>query len=277
MADAASDLVLDLDDGRLRVTGPDAVVDAVATVLAANKAALRAIVDVFGPVAIVAASAPATWPPKGGFVPAWRRLRSGHPLLILPTERLSVMPYAPEPPTVPCPTCTLAPRPPVPQGLTFGTGPWQTCLRCQGHRWRSTEHGDECATCGPMPGSELPPATWRRAGTGWVCTQCHPIPPVDAREVCAICGGKGRCRPDHPARLRAEARRLRTKARSAPQRARINAALAALAPDPSTPAAPPPASVPGAEGGGSWQREATRMQVAALDSARTPGASRQED
>jgi hypothetical protein len=35
----------------------------------------------------------------------------------------------------------------------FETGPWQTCLRCGGRRWRHRGmRGDECATCHPVEG-----------------------------------------------------------------------------------------------------------------------------
>jgi hypothetical protein len=225
-------VVLDADADGLIVTGPDDVVDAVAAALAADKAALELVVEIFGPVTVVAAGVAQPWPPKGGFVPAWRRLLPRKPLIVLPSEHVvgRVAPYATEPPTTPCPVC--AEREPKCYASSptssWETGPWQTCTRCGSRRWRWSAAGDECVACGPMPGTELPPATWVRAGTGWACSRCHPPVPPDPRAVCAICGGKGRCRPDHNDRLRAHAVRLLKKTKSEQRRRQIEAALAAL-------------------------------------------------
>jgi hypothetical protein len=104
------DVVLELEDGRVVVDGPDDAVDGVASALAADRDALQLVVDVFGSgVGIVAVDVPATWPPRGGFVPAWRRLSARKPLIILPSETVSgrVDPYATEAPTLPCPSCGL--------------------------------------------------------------------------------------------------------------------------------------------------------------------------
>jgi hypothetical protein len=137
--------------------------------------------------------------------------------------------YTDAPPTTACPVC-LERQPKsyvTPRDDTWETGPWLTCTRCGGRRWRWTEDGDVCATCGPMPRAVLPPATWYPAGSGWACSRCHPPIPPDNRAVCAICGGKGGCRPDHTDRLRAHAVRLLKKAKSAQRRQQIEAALAA--------------------------------------------------
>jgi hypothetical protein len=102
------EVVLELDGAQVVVDGPDDVVDGVASALAADREALRLVVDVFGPgVGVVAVDVPATWPPKGGFVPAWRRLSARKPLIVLPSETVSgrVDPYATEAPTLPCSSC----------------------------------------------------------------------------------------------------------------------------------------------------------------------------
>jgi hypothetical protein len=81
-----------------------------------------------------------------------------------------------------------------------------------------------------MPGTELPSATWYRAGSGWACSRCHPsVPPDTQAAVCAICGGgKSRCRPDHNDRLRAYTAWLLKKTKSEQRRQQIEAALAAV-------------------------------------------------
>ena len=71
-------------------------------------------------------------------------------------------------------------------------------------------------------------ATWIRAGDGWVCSRCHPPVPPDDREVCGVCQGKGRCRPDHTARLRQFGEAMLRRTRNAAMQAKIRAALAAL-------------------------------------------------
>jgi hypothetical protein len=224
-------VVLDVDDGQLCVDGPDDVVDDVATALTADKEALALIVDAFGPVEVVSAGTPPVWPPRGGFVPAWRRVSATRPLIVLPSERVSglVDPFAVEPPTAPCPTCAVTrTRSAAPEEI-FDTGPWQTCSRCGGRRWRSTPEGDVCVACGPPSGREPVATTWVRAGGGWVCTRCHPPAPTDdTRTICEICGGKGRCRPDHDMQLRRFGERLLRRTRSAAKQETIRAALAAL-------------------------------------------------
>src|SRR5262249_40878472 len=102
-------ILLEVDQGFLAITGPDAVVDDVVATLAADKEALQAVVDVFGPVTVVAADTSAVWPPKGGVVPAWRRVVSTRPLVVLPTEaRPAIDPFAAEAPAVPCPICAVS-------------------------------------------------------------------------------------------------------------------------------------------------------------------------
>jgi hypothetical protein len=224
-------VILDVVDGRLGVDGPDDVVDAVATVLAADKMALQMLVDFFCPVTVISAGTAPVWPPKGGFVPAWRRVSSTRPLIILPSERVSggVEPFTVEPPTVPCPTCAVTrARSAAPEAI-FDTGRWQTCSRCGGRRWRSTPEGDVCVACGPPSGHEPVATTWVRAGDGWICNRCHPPePPDDTRTICEICGGKGQCRPDHDVQLRRFGERLLRQTRNAAKQEMIRAALAAL-------------------------------------------------
>src|SRR5262249_7145451 len=117
----------------------------------------------------------------------------------------------------------------APSEAIFYTGPWQTCSRCGGRRWRSTSQGDVCAACGPSSGREPVAATWVRTGGGWVCTRCHPPAPTDdTRTICEICGGKGRRRPDHDVQLRRLGERLLRRTRSAAKQETIRAALAAL-------------------------------------------------
>src|SRR5262249_60739124 len=90
------------------VPGPDELLPAgVSATLAADKVALQMVVDVFGPLTVVSAGTPPVWPPKGGFVPAWRRVSPTRPLIVLPSERGSgwVDPFTVQPPTAPCPTC----------------------------------------------------------------------------------------------------------------------------------------------------------------------------
>jgi hypothetical protein len=224
-------VVLDADGGQLCVDGPDDVVDEVATALAADKEALALVIDAFGPVEVVSAGTATVWPPRGGFVPAWRRVSPARPLIVLPSEQglgRGVDPFTAEPPTAPCP-CTVTQTTSAPSEAIFDTGPWQTCSRCGGRRWRSTPDGDECAACGPPPGRESVAPTWVRAGGGWTCTRCHPpTPPDDTRTICEICGGKGRCRPDHDVQLRRFGERLLRRTRNAAKQETIRAALAAL-------------------------------------------------
>jgi hypothetical protein len=213
------------------VDGPeDILTDDVVAALGVDKAILQMICEVFGPVTVGAVATPAVWPPRGGFVPAWRRVRPGQPLIVLPSEHVpnAINPFAPEPPSISCPTCTVQQTKPAVTEHVFETGPWQTCGRCGGCRWRSTEAGDVCVACGPRPGRAPAAATWVRAGGGWVCSRCHPIPPVDGREVCGVCQGKGRCRPDHNARLRQLGEAMLRRARSEAMQGKIRAALAAI-------------------------------------------------
>jgi len=116
----------------------------------------------------------------------------------------------------------------VPSETVFETRGWQTCGRCQGHRWRSALTGDVCVTCAPS-GAESLPATWVRAGAGWVCSRCYPPVPTNDRLVCAICGGKGACRPDHDDRLRQFGEQLFRRTRSQKKQEQIRTALVALA------------------------------------------------
>jgi hypothetical protein len=126
---------------------------------------------------------------------------------------------------VPCPTCaTTGPTSMLPGAtvviepkITFTTGPWQVCSRCQGREWRSTPDGDECAACEPPPSRAPVASTWVRAGAGWTCALCHPAPPVDPRPVCRYCGGKGACH-DHAAEARRREERRRRPAQRRPER-----------------------------------------------------------
>jgi hypothetical protein len=224
-------VVLDVVDGHLGVDGPDDVVDTVAAALAADKVALQRVVDVFGPVTVVSAGTLRVWPPKGGVVPAWRRVSRTRPLIVLPSERVSgrVDPFAVEPPTAPCPMCAMTrARSAAPKAI-FDTGSWQTCSRCGARRWRSTAEGDVCAVCGPPSGREPVAATWVQAGGSWICTRCHPPQPTDdTRTICEICGGKRGCRPDHDVQLRRLGERLLRRTRNAAKQETIRAALAAL-------------------------------------------------
>jgi hypothetical protein len=232
---------LEVDGDSLLATGPEELLsDDVVAALGADKQALLAIAEVFPGVAVVSAGTNPTWPPKGGIVPAWRRVSSRKPLIVFPSEQTpsTIAPFAVEPPSTPCPTCT------VPQGVQpaseriFETGPWQVCARCQGRRWRATASGDECVACGPAPGRESVPSTWVWSKSAWSCSRCHPPVPPDDRELCEICGAKGRpCGPDHVVRLRQLGEQLLRRTRSAKKRAAIAAALAAL------PAAEAPAPV----------------------------------
>jgi hypothetical protein len=225
-------IVLEVVDGDLDVVGPDTALtpEAVAA-LCEIKDALRLVAEVFPGVSIVTVDVPKRWPPPGGFVPAWRRLSSTRPLILLPSEHVSgwVDPFTIEPPTAPCPTCAMTRTRSVAPEEIFDTGLWQTCSRCGGRRWRSTPEGDICVACGASSGREPVAATWVRAGGGWACTRCHPpVPTDDTRIVCEICGGKGRCRPDHDVQLRRFGERLLRRTRSAAKQETIRAALAAL-------------------------------------------------
>jgi hypothetical protein len=122
-----------------------------------------------------------------------------------------------DPPSFPCPTCTTTQltspevNVTIKPEVSFTTGPWQTCTRCGGRRWRVTPDGDVCSACGPPPGHAPVAATWVRAGDGWACARCHPAPPVDPRPVCRYCRGKGACR-DHAAEARQREERQRRRA-----------------------------------------------------------------
>jgi len=228
-----SKIHLEADGAQLRVTGPDDLLtDDVVAALITDKVVLQMLVDVLGPVTVISAGTPPVWPPRGGFVPAWRRVSPTRPLIVLPSEQVlgrRVDPFTAEPPTAPCQTCTLTQTTSAPSEAIFDTGPWQTCSRCGGRRWRSTLDGDECAACGPPPGRESVAITWVRAGSGWVCSRCHPPAPTDdMRTICEICGGKGRCRPDHDVQLRRFGERLLRRTRNAAKQEMIRAALAAL-------------------------------------------------
>ncbi len=63
------EILIDIDGDKLLVDGPDDVVDDMAATLAADKAALQTVVEIFGPVTVISAGTPTPWPPKGGFVP----------------------------------------------------------------------------------------------------------------------------------------------------------------------------------------------------------------
>jgi hypothetical protein len=152
--------VLQLVDGVLQVVEvPGGVVldDEQVAALREDKEALTAVAELFGPVQVEQVAGAHVWPPKGGFVPAWRRVRGGKPLIVLRSEQVPVPTY--------------------------------------------------------------PPAA--------------PIPD-DWRLVCAVCGGKNRCRPDHTVRLRQHGERLLRRTKSAKRRAEIEAALAQLPEDPLT-------------------------------------------
>jgi hypothetical protein len=150
--------VLQLIDGRLQVVEvPGGVVldDAEVTALREDKQALTTVGEVFGPVQVEQVAGSQVWPPKGGFVPAWRRFRGGKPLIVLPSERVPLPTYPP-----------------------------------------------------PAPISD------------------------DWRLVCPVCGGKGRCRPDHDLQLRRIGERMLRQTRSAKRRAQLEAALAQLPTEP---------------------------------------------
>jgi hypothetical protein len=104
-------IVLHPVDGNLDVTGPEAALtpDAVAS-LRDIKDALLVVAEVFPGVSVVGVNGPTRWPPQGGFVPAWRRLRGGKPLVVLPSERVPLPTYPPPAPTsddwrLVCPVC----------------------------------------------------------------------------------------------------------------------------------------------------------------------------
>jgi hypothetical protein len=84
--------VLQLVDGALRLVeepGTPLLAESKLEVLKRSKAALEAVVEVFGLVRVERVAAPRMWPPKGGFVPAWRRLRSGK-LDVIPSGCMSI-------------------------------------------------------------------------------------------------------------------------------------------------------------------------------------------
>jgi hypothetical protein len=210
----------------LIVDGPVDVLEGAATALAADKQALELVVEVFGPVEVLSANTRAVWSPPGGFDPSQRRLTRGLPLVVLPSEHGAIDPYADEPPTLPCPVCTVEQVHPTLE-RTCATGPWQSCSTCGGRQWHTTAQGDVCVACGP-PSYAIAPSTWVRCGSGWTCSRCHPPARPYDREVCPICGGKGQCRPDHDSKLRLAGEKLLRRTRSVKKRAAIEHALAAL-------------------------------------------------
>src|SRR5262249_25510788 len=106
-----SKIHLEADGAQLRVTGPDDLLtDDVVAALITDKVVLQMLVDVLRPVTVISARTPPVWPPRGGFVPAWRRVSPTRPLIVLPSEQVlgrRVDPFTAEPPTAPCQTCTL--------------------------------------------------------------------------------------------------------------------------------------------------------------------------
>jgi hypothetical protein len=196
-------IALDVVDGELDVAGPEtALTPEVVESLRDVKDALRIVAEVFPGTTVVDVTGPMRWPPKGGFVPAWRRLRGAMPLVVLPSEHVAV--------TTGSVTTHAKPF----QEAIFETGAWQVCTRCNGRRWRTTPHGDVCVTCPPLLAQDpTPSVTVTVPNEGW-------------ESVCAVCGGKNRCRPDHDLRLRqVAARMLRLKSTGAKRRAILEAAL----------------------------------------------------
>jgi hypothetical protein len=178
---------LRLVDGVLRlVEVPDGVVldDEEIAALRQDKPALMAVVEMFGPVHVEQVAGPRVWPPKGGVVPAWRRVRGKH-LDVIPSHDTTLDVYAEQQP--------------------------DTCPVCAGR-------------------------DWHRAGAGWTCGTCHPPTGVALNAgwelVCPICGGKGRCWPNHDECLRRELERTLKRTRSPARRAQLAGALALLPPLP---------------------------------------------
>jgi hypothetical protein len=198
-------IALDVVDGDLDVTGSEAVLTpAVVESLRDVKDALLAVAEIFPGASVVTVTGPSRWPPKGGFVPSWRRLWPGKPLEVIPSEHVVV--------TSGSVTTHAKPF----QEAIFETGAWQVCTRCNGRRWRTTPHGDACVTCPPLPAPDPTPSVAATVpNEGWAL-------------VCPICGGKGRCRPDHSLRLRQHGERLLRRTKSEKRRAQIEAALAQL-------------------------------------------------
>src|SRR5262249_61803307 len=110
---------------------------AVRATLAADKVGLQMVVDVFGPVTVVSAGTPPVWPPKGGFVPAWRRVSPTRPLIVLPSERVSgwVDPFTVEPPTALCPKGAGTRTRSGTSDAILRTGSGQPCARCECRPW----------------------------------------------------------------------------------------------------------------------------------------------
>src|SRR5262249_714375 len=162
-----SKIHLEADGAQLRVTGPDDLLtDDVVAALITDKVVLQMLVDVLGPVTVISARTPPVWPPRGGVRPAWGRGAPPRPPMRLPRQQVvgwRVERFSGEAATAACQTCTLTQTTSAASEAIFDTGPWQTCSRCGGRRWRSTLDGDECAACGPPPGRESVAITWVRA------------------------------------------------------------------------------------------------------------------
>jgi hypothetical protein len=142
---------LDVVDGALDLTGSETVLTPAAVEsMRGVKDALLVVAEVFPGATVVDVTGPSRWPPRGGFVPAWRRL-GRTPLVVLPSESVPARTYPP----------------PTPE-------------------------------------------------------------PDDWRQVCAVCGGKNKCRPDHNLRLRQHGERLLRRTKSEKRRAQIEAALKQL-------------------------------------------------
>jgi hypothetical protein len=137
MTDAPK-VIVAMVDGRLQVDGDEHLVtDVVVDALAADKEALRTVVETFGSVEVRVAGRRAPWPPpNGGWDPAERRFRRVSPkkvvLDILPSEHVvgRVDPYADAMPTIACRWCT-------------------------GTTWHRAGSGWTCATCHPPVPADL--------------------------------------------------------------------------------------------------------------------------
>jgi len=104
-------IALDVVDGALDVTGSEtALTPEAVESLRDVKDALLAVAEVFPGVTVVAVGGPSRWPPQGGFVPGWRKLRGKTPLIVLPSERVPPRTYPPPAPIpddwrLVCPVC----------------------------------------------------------------------------------------------------------------------------------------------------------------------------